>query len=331
MAPAVFRGYYELPAALVACAVLVLAVLYRDPRSRFNRRPLHPAWLSLAALCLTLAVTLACQVSEARRGARVTLRSFYGRLQVVEEGEPNSPWFMRKLKHGTITHGLQYLHPQRIQLPTAYYGSRSGGGLAILNANRDSPQRVGLIGLGAGVMAAYGRAGDLYRFYEINPQVVKLARSQFTYLTQSPAKVEVKLGDARLSLEREANQEFDVLVVDAFASDSIPVHLLTLEATELYFRHLKREGVLAVHISNRYLNLEPVLECAARQMGKAALLIEDQPPRPAAISVSTWVLLANRKEVFEQSAFKKAGSAPEPQAGLRTWTDDYSNLFQTLK
>ena len=179
----------------------------------------------------------------------------------------------RTLVHGTITHGLQFLAPDRRRFPTTYYGRQSGVGLAILNT-RHSAQRVGVIGLGAATLASYGRPGDYYRFYEINPLVIEVARKQFTYLSDCPAKVDVVLGDARLSLDREPSQQFDVLAVDAFSSDSIPVHLLTLEAFRLYFRHLRPDGVLAVHVSNTHLKLEPVVGRLAQALRK-----DDSPDR----------------------------------------------------
>src|SRR5207248_4401523 len=167
---------------------------------------------------------------------------------------------------GTIVHGKQFLDPDRRGLPTSYYGPRSGIGLALLDARAHGPLRVGVVGPGAGTLAAYGRAGDVFRFYDINSGVVELARSEFTFLKDSPAKVEVALGDARLSLERERPQNFDVLALDAFSSDAIPVHLLTVEAFKTYLRHLKPGGVLAVHISNRYLDLVPVVQQAGRRL-----------------------------------------------------------------
>ena len=161
----------------------------------------------------------------------------------------DDPYVTRTLVHGTITHGLQYMAKERRRLHTTYYGSASGVGIAIENT-RHSAQRVGMIGLGTGTIASYGRAGDYYRIYEINPLVLEVARREFTYLLDCPAKVDVVLGDARLSLEREPSQQFDVLAVDAFSGDAIPVHLLTLETFRLYFRHLRPDGILAVHVSN---------------------------------------------------------------------------------
>ena len=184
---------------------------------------------------------------------------------------------------------------------------------------------------GAAVQAAYGEAGDYYRFYDINPQVVQIARSEFTYLRDTGAHVEIALGDARLSLEREAPENFDVLAVDAFASDAIPVHLLTKQAFQLYFRHLKADGILAVHVSNRYLRLSPVVAQLARELGKEARVIIDNEDDENQISPSEWVLVTANKSLFEMADLRDVAETIPIEPGLRTWTDDYSNLFQILK
>jgi SAM-dependent methyltransferase len=186
-----------------------------------------------------------------------------------------------------------------------------------------------VIGLGTGTLAAYGRSGDRFRFYEINPLVIELARSEFTYLSDCEARVQVVPGDARLSLEREAPQQFDVLVVDAFSGDSIPVHLLTLQAFELYQRHLAPGGVLAVHVSNRFLDLPPVVVLAAKDRGLEARLVQSEAGLDA--SAATWMLLASDPGFFDDPAMQGAVRPAEPPASLRGWTDDYSNLIRIIK
>ena len=331
VAPAVFPAHYELPAGLSLCAVLFLLVQYRDPESRFHRARFQPEWLALVLLCVTLLGTLGYEAYQTQRHARRMVRNFYGELRIEDTGDPSDEHARRKLMNGTINHGEQFLAAARRMQPTTYYGPPAGVGVAILNLRRDSPQRVGVIGLGAGVLASYGRKGDTYRFYEINPLVVKLARSEFTFLSGSPAKLEVVTADARLALEREPSGQFDILVVDAFTSDSIPVHLLTKEAFALMFRHLNANGVLAVHISNRYLNLEPVVERTAFELHKPALLLTSEDDSDKALFGATWVLLSNRPEVLDQPVFQEMGAKLSPKPRLRTWTDDYSNLFQILK
>ena len=204
-------------------------------------------------------------------------------------------------------------------------------GLAIRAAQARGPLRVGIVGLGAGTLAAYGRPGDHYTFYEINPQVVELAKRDFSFLRDSPAKIVIVSGDARLALEEEAPQGFDVLAVDAFSGDAIPVHLLTREAFETYFRHLKPEGVLAVHISNSYLNLKPVVERAAAWFGKQALDVTNPNDDSMGVFRSNWILIATPPESQGAPEMRRAGVPQARSPSFRLWTDDYSNLLGILK
>jgi SAM-dependent methyltransferase len=331
LAPHVFRGYFELPLGIAACAVLFLVVI-RDHSSRtLHGIRWRVTWLVLLGLTLVLIAYLSVKSHELKSESRVMARNFYGVLRIIDLGEGEGESSMRKLMHGGIIHGKQYLSPKRRRQATTYYGPESGVGLALLDRDEGIPQRVGVIGLGAGTLASYGRPGDYYRFYEINPLVVKLANSEFSFLKDSEARIEVTLGDARVSLEREPAQNFDVLAVDAFSSDSIPVHLLTREAFDLYFRHLKPRGILAVHVSNRYLNLSPVVQREAENLRKETLLVDSNEDEDNSIFEATWVLLANRREIFEKPAFKNAGSTPEDKSSVRLWTDDFSNLLTIVK
>jgi SAM-dependent methyltransferase len=320
LAPYIFRGFFEMPIAVFFCAALALVVL------RNIYRWLYAGW---AFLAIVLALTLYTQERDIVRHARLMVRNFYGVLRVTQSGGLKDPFATRTLVNGTITHGLQYLSPERRRYHTTYYGSKSGVGLAIENTRR-SAQRVGVIGLGAGTIASYGRPGDYYRFYDINPLVLEIARREFTYLMDCQAKLDVVLGDARLSLEGEPSQQFDVLAVDAFSSDSIPVHLLTLETLRIYFRHLRPDGILAVHVSNTHLKLEPVVQRAADALGKATLLV-DTDDSSDLVYGATWVLVASRPEVFNQPAFNLSSAKIKVIPGFRPWTDDYSNLWQILK
>jgi spermidine synthase len=209
-------------------------------------------------------------------------------------------------------------------------------GRAIHALQTQGPIRVGSIGLGAGVLSTYGRAGDVYRIYEINPLVERIAQSEFTFYPHSPADKRILMGDARLVLDRQKNQEgsqqFDLLSVDAFSSDAIPIHLLTRQALALYFYHLKPDGILAIHVSNRYLDLAPVCARGAQDFDKEAMVVEDDGEEESYMSPSTWVLLTSHAAWFQSASFKNAimtkGIAPTT---FRTWTDDYSNVFQILK
>ena len=332
VAPYGFRGYYELPAGIAACAALSLVVLVRmrspgSPKSRWR-----PAVLLFATIYAAgLAGVLAWQIRETTRDARVLARNFYGGLKVSDSGSPDSDGAMRTLVHGTITHGRQFLSPARRRQPTTYYGPKSGVGLALLERGRRRSLRVGVVGLGAGTIAAYGKRGDAYRFYEINPLVIRLADAEFSYLKDSGAKLDIVPGDARLSLEAEAPQEYDILAVDAFSGDSIPVHLLTREAFDLYFRHLREDGVLAMHVSNKYLDLVPVLYRAVESAGKGAVVVDTEDEEESGEYGSTWILISGDARLFERPAFKEAGRPLSAKDGVRPWTDDYSNLFRILK
>jgi spermidine synthase len=190
---------------------------------------------------------------------------------------------------------------------------------------------VGIIGLGAGIIAAHGRTGDVYRFYEINPLVVKIANTDFTYLRDSLAVVEIILGDARLSLEREAAQNYDVLVVDAFSGDSIPIHLLTREALQQYLRHIKKDGILALHISNRYIDLKPVIQRLAEKVGMEAIAVNTAGNPETGAEAADWVLLSATRETLEKPPLQGAGKVFPQTPDVRMWTDDYSSFFRLLK
>jgi SAM-dependent methyltransferase len=330
IAPRVFSGFYELPVGLAACACVVLAVLRADPESGLGGSWKRPAPLAAGLLTLAVAAYLGFVIHERGKDARVMARNFYGGLKVMDSTADDSDEPVRVLMHGTITHGEQYLNPMFQGRPTTYYGPNSGVGRAIRQDRENGPVRVGVIGLGAGTLAAYGRAGDYFRFYEINPLVLRLAQTEFTYLKICKARLEVALGDARLSLEREPAENFDVLAVDAFSSDAIPVHLLTREAFVLYFRHLKPDGVLAVHVSNKHLDLTPVVKLAAASLHKDARVVDTEDEENDVFG-STWVLVTSGDGFFDKWPMRTAAVAVPMPRKMRMWTDDYSNLFQILK
>ncbi|MBV9503634.1 MAG: fused MFS/spermidine synthase [Acidobacteriia bacterium] len=330
VAPHVFNGFYELPLGLVATAFMVIVALKQDAQARWFRHWRQPAPLVAAALAIALAVYLGMQLRETDRGARLMVRNFYGGLRVKDSGAQTTQGTIRTLIHGTINHGEEYLSLAKRDLPITYYGGDTGVALAVHDRQSKGPIRLGVIGLGTGTMAAFGRAGDYVRFYEINPLVPIITRTQFYYVPDSKAKVDIAMGDARLSLEREQPENFDVLVVDAFSSDAIPVHLLTREAMQLYFRHLKPDGFLAVHISNRYLDLKPVLAGEAAVTGKIGRIIETEDDDTQDLFGTTWVLIRSPQSPFSP-AIQGHSSDIATARKIRLWTDDYSNLFQILK
>ena len=189
---------------------------------------------------------------------------------------------------------------------------------------------MGIIGLGAGTLATYGSPGDTYRFYEINPEVVGIARDYFSYLGDSEATIETVLGDARLNLEREPPQGFDVLAIDAFSSDAIPVHLITSEALAIYEKHMKPDGIIAFHVTNRFLDLVPVVKRLADAHGLATVWVRDEGDESLASS-SDWVLLARDPEALARPRIAEAAAQITEQPGWRLWTDDFNNLVQVLK
>jgi len=294
------------------------------------------SWLPRAACGLwavgvvALGVALWMRAHQFRSVELCRARNFYGVLTVYQRDSSKTQY--RQLVHGNVQHGLQILDPVAAAWPTTYYNERSGVGLA-LSALPAGSRRIGLVGLGIGTLAAYGQAGDYLRFYEINPDVVRLANSPFTYLPHCQGKVEVVLGDARLSLEREPPQNFDLLVLDAFSSDAIPVHLLTEEAFAVYQRHLKANGTIAVHITNGHLNLEPVVANLARRFQYASALIEYQPPRDQWWNYrSVWLLLSHNPALLDSPALRAAARPAPPDAGtVPLWTDDFASLFQILQ
>jgi SAM-dependent methyltransferase len=330
LAPYLFNAYYELPISIAFCGVLALVVLFREPAWPFGRDYL--GWPAIAAFTV-LAVLIGYQgrtLRDSLKGNMYLGRNFYGGLKVTQYNGYYDWRGYRTLAHGSINHGEQYTHPARRHSPTTYYCPDTGPGRFLASSVVGTPQRVAIIGLGTGTMAAYGRPGDAYRFYEINPLVPYVANTYFTYLKDSDAIVDIQMGDARLSLERQEPQHYDLIAVDAFSSDSIPVHLLTREALQLYFRHLAPQGVLAVHISNRYINLEPVLERGATSLGKTMRVYETDDNEDQTCYGTTWVLMASDASIFQRDELKM-GVKPSPAPWLQTWTDDYSNIYKVLR
>jgi hypothetical protein len=277
-------------------------------------------------LVLTIWLSIAYQ-----RGTTVAVRNFYGALRVKQNfGFPGA--ILRTLTNGSIQHGTQIFgsDAQR-KTPTTYYAEDSGVGLALRYCCQLQPRNIGVIGLGAGTIAAYGMPGDRIRFYEINPAVEPIARNVFTYIRESGARVNVVEGDARTSLAREAPQNFNVLVVDAFSGDAIPLHLLTAEALALYRRNLAPGGILAFHISNQHVDLEPAIALLAQSAGMKAMRVSSDANDDRGEFPAFWVLVSDNSDFFSQPAVAAAAQPPTLKPGLRLWTDDYSSLLPLLR
>jgi len=260
-------------------------------------------------------------------------RNFYGVLTVYEPVKDDPATSCRTLVHGSTLHGLQFINPPSSAAPTLYYGAQSSGvGLALLSLPERS-RRIGLIGLGVGTLAAYCRTNDYLRAYEINLDVMRMATKYFTYTSHCLAPAECVIGDGRLCLEKEPPQRFDLLALDAFNGDSVPVHLLTKEAFALYNRHLNTNGIIAVHISNNYIDLEPVLVNVAREMNLTVAIFDFRPsPDRWWIRANVWVLLSRSQEVLNAPALHKAARLPEPNCErVPLWTDDFTSLYQVLR
>ncbi len=319
LAPLLLNAYYELGIGLTLLALIGLGLWWRKPKGR----------VLCTALVVCCATFVGLQVQENVQDARVMSRNFYGTLSTNDVIESNPAESVRQMYHGAVKHGEQYLSPERRREPTAYYGPDSGVGLAIRSAQA-GPRRVGLIGLGAGTLAVYGRPGDVFRVYEINPEVFTLADQEFRFLADSPASIERVLGDARLAMEAETPQGFDVLAVDAFSGDSVPAHLLTTQAMDVYLRHVREGGIVAFHLTNRFLALPAVVERIATARGLASVLIHDKAEN-SDLRPTDWVLVAKDAATLQRPGLAGKGQAFTIAPGLRAWTDDFNHLLSVLK
>jgi len=344
-APFLFSGYYELQIGLFACAALMLVALYTDPKSRFARGRPNWAWVCFLVLAGTLGALLLDSAQDDLRGYRIAAegtsagqgatsyilarkRTFYGILRVMsfETNFKDTIHTINMLVNGRTTHGTEYIDPELWSVPTTYYDERSGVGRLLSHSDPSKPRRVGVVGLGTGTVAAYARTGDTFRFYEINESVEPMARGYFHFLEKCRGKVEIVLGDARLSLERESTpQNFDVLVLDAFSSDAIPIHLLTREAFAIYLRHLAPEGVIAVHTSNWHFDLRPVVEAAADAYGLSMVQIGTTATSYGGYG-SDWELISPSRTALGAGWIRLAAEPPSRRRNL--WTDDHASLLR---
>jgi hypothetical protein len=322
IAPLVLRANYDLACTLVAVALIALAATWHDGWG------LRMLWVAGAAAAI---VVLSTQVRQYDDDAVALMRNFYGTLRVRETHLPPQSHTDRQLLNGTIEHGAEWFAPQFLGQPLTYYATDSGLGFAMRLCCGQVAKRVGVIGLGTGTVAAYGNAGDYIQFYEINPLVEGVARHWFTFLHDSPAHIGVVPGDARLSLAREAPQGFNVIVVDAFSGDAIPVHLLTREALALYRRHMQPDGVIAFHVSNQYIDLEPVVAAIAADAGMSAVSVHSHGDEQNGLYYSDWILVTTNQNLLHQPEIINNGFPTPMQEGVRLWTDNYSSVFPLLK
>ena len=321
LSPLIFSANYDLAISFFVTAVLAIAVTWNDGW------PQRLLWSTASALLLFFAVMLHTAYA---REALVEVRNFYGTLR-VKQLTTNQGDTERMLLNGTIQHGTQLFAPGLTRTPTTYYADDSGIGLALRNCCEGRPRNIGVIGLGTGTLATYGNSSDHIRFYEINPLVRPIAQNLFTYLRDSPAQISFAEGDARTTLTHETSQNFDVLAIDAFSGDAIPLHLLTIEAIALYKKHLAPNGILAFHVSNQYLNLAPEIAQLANAANMQSKLIESQPDDSLGAYRATWILLTTSQTFFNRPEIANAASVVPANSSLRPWTDDYSSILPILQ
>jgi spermidine synthase len=331
-APLLFRGYFELESGIFFSGILLTVTFILNWQQLATRRWRWPAMAGVSIGLPLLGAIVWNKTHYSDRSGLQKTRNFYGVLTLSTVQSSETQESFRMLEHGSTLHGTQFTESQRSIIPTLYYGTKSGVGLAI-QALPAGNRNVGMVGCGVGTVAAYGNAGDHFYIYEINPEVLRIANSAFRFLSNSPATLEITLGDARLALERSPARHFDLLVLDAFNSDAIPVHLLTREAFQIYNRHLKSNGVVAVHITNRLLDLEPVIANVARELNFRMAIIDEAAPRDEWWNADNlWVLLSRSRDVIDSHAIRVAARPPRHRPGsVRLWTDNFASVFQVLR
>ena len=322
-APFVLRGYYELAITLGLCALLFAW------RARGANAFVTGAALLVCAATVAIA---AYELRDYRTDTRVMVRNFYG---VVRTRDFHDPARFRAMYHGGINHGGQFLDPEYKRLPTTYFSRTSAYG-RVFESLPPGPRKVGVLGLGAGALAAYARRGDTFRFYEIDPQVAAVAVSEFSFLRDTQAQVDVVLGDGRLSLEREPPQQYDLLAVDAFSGDSIPMHLITREAMATYLRHIKPDGAIIFQATNRFVDIAPVVERLAHEFGYTAVMVSDFPNHGKS-AIDYWmshtdqIIFTRNQALLQSDAVRSVAQPLKPKPGFRVWTDDFYNLYHVIK
>jgi hypothetical protein len=337
LAPILFPQPIEMWLGLYGTLALLLTCVLRDPAPSLRPSRRRVAWLLVAAVALVPAYLLRRRADEIDATVVARARNFYGALSLTALPGTDGAAEFRRLKHGRITHGAQFFHPHLADLrrsPSTYYCPDSGAGLVLSERHDEAPRHVGVVGLGAGTLCAYARPGDRYRFYEINPLVERFAAGAFTYLHDARtlgAAVDVVPGDARLSLEREPPQGFDVLILDAFNGDAIPVHLLTAECFEVYARHVPAGGLILLHVSSLFLDLRPIVARLAAHAGWSAVAIDSQPDVEHVCYEAWWIVLARDPAALDRPGLRAAGAVRLEPGGARLWTDDHCSLFDALR
>jgi SAM-dependent methyltransferase len=328
IAPRISHIFLELPIALTACGALAALLTWRTARGPAANRFAYAAPALAVIVTGVVAWHVYQYVAYIGTNAILMTRNFYGVLRVKQYDRSGDGKITRALVHGVINHGWQYVDPATRDQPISYFGP--GAGIAkALDFYSGRPRRVGIIGLGVGSFTAWGKTGDYFRIYELDPDVVKIAREQFWYLSDAKAKIDVVVGDGRLNMERDPPQNFDLISVDAFSSDAIPIHLLTREALRAYRRHLAPGGVIVYNVTNRFVNLPPQLKLVAEAEGMKVLLMNDDPSDEK-YSGTSYVLVTDNPQFLADKRFADAEDIT-PIKGLQTWTDGFNNLFKVVR
>jgi MFS family permease len=330
LAPLVFNTFAELPLALISCGLLTIFVMWKAPSLGITAKA-NKAFMG-CAIALTCSMSwLLWQESKTSEETLLQHRDFYGTLRVAESDKNMTPESVRDLYHGVISHGWQHTYEPLRSKPVSYFGPDTGIAKTITFYQQDEPSiRIGILGLGIGILTAYGREADSFRIYELVPAVIDIAKKYFWYLTTSKSKIDYLVGDGRLSLEREPSNQFHMLSVDAFSSDSIPMHLMTVEALQSYKKQIREDGAIVYNVTNRLINLAPMVKLIAEQEGMEAILIANRPSEPDLYRTDFVVVTQNKKLIAELKKgqdYKPIETMPK----LKVWTDSYNNLFDVLR
>jgi hypothetical protein len=336
LAPQMFSSYLEMPLALMLLITLMSIILMTDEDYELYAFASRGTLAAVLIAYLVISTKLVGQIKADDQDSIHQTRNFYGVLRVIESESNNPEKHRYMLQHGNIIHGLQFRKVERRREPTAYYGPGSGIALTLNLLKPPGQRRIAVLGLGVGTVAAFGAAGDYIRFYEINPDVIDYARRHFTYISDTPAQTDLILGDARLSLESENPNNFDIMLIDTFSGDAIPVHLITKEAIQLYLRHLNQDGVLVINISTQHFDMAPLISTIAESFGLQHRIIRSTADLPNHIYPTIFALLSRNSAFLERpeiTAAAAARPATGPASGrkVQLWTDDYSNVFELLR
>ncbi|MFH1754453.1 MAG: fused MFS/spermidine synthase [Candidatus Latescibacterota bacterium] len=340
IAPLMFLLFQELQLGLLLCCMLFLVTIFNDPSSVLHRGRFRWAWTAMIAGFVVMVGASYVLAEQQLKNTLYTKRNFFGLIRVKEAPGPNHSRLLRMF-HGSILHGEQFERLELRRVPTSYYTAKTGVGILLTNYQRPGGRRIGVVGLGIATLAAYGQAEDYFRFYEIDPDMLETAETYFHYLKDSRALCDVQIGDGRLKLEEQPNQEFDILILDAFSSDALPVHLLTLEAMDTYNRHLRPDGVIILNISNRFLDLSRVVHSLALSKQFDVIRVLTARRKGELTANADWIILSRNTAFLDEyvrvcrplheSGHVRLMVWSQKNQPKIVWTDDFSSIFQLLR